>query len=315
MKTCPAPAPETFTAGNLTARRISAEDLAFVQSLMAVPQMHSYKPDPKLPTQAAIAADHGETLSHWERHGLGRYVVMVGDTRVGLCGLSVRPGFPGLNLSYHIRPQDWGKGWASLLANRLVTLAEVSLKVPYLHGLARAANPASSRVLERTGFRNAGKVQLGGAPSQLWVRALGDADPIVYYGGAWKPLVVETASGLVLEVPVDMGHSDRRFCLGITSQDFAALHAMPDRAAIAFAILHALGQTAPASSVPQGTPSMNLALTKVLHAPKNALSPWLTAQDRSHHGAISNLLRLNTQADMAALRAGQWLPLPKASDA
>ncbi|UWQ94355.1 hypothetical protein K3728_11555 [Rhodobacteraceae bacterium M385] len=60
---------------------------------------------------------------------------------------------------------------------------------------------------------------------------------------------------------------------------------------------------------------MNLALTKVLHAARDALSPWLTAQDRSHHGAISNLLRLNTQADVAALRAGQWLPLPKAPDA
>ncbi|WP_341861812.1 GNAT family N-acetyltransferase [Gymnodinialimonas sp. 57CJ19] len=299
----------------MTARRITAEDLAFVQSLMAAPQMHSHKPDPTLPTQAAIAAAHGETFSHWERHGLGRYVVMAGDTKVGLCGLSVRRGFPGLNLSYHLRPQDWGKGWASLLTNGLVTLADASLKVPYLHGLARPANPASSRVLQKTGFRNAGEVQLGGAPSQLWVRALGKADPIVFYGGAWQPLVVETASGLVLEVPVDMGHSDRRYCLRIAPGDLAALHAMPDRAAIAFATLHALGQTAPASSVPRGTPSMNLALTKVLHAPGNALSPWLTAQDRSHNGAISNLLRLNTQADMAALRAGQWLPLPIARDA
>ncbi|UWQ94354.1 hypothetical protein K3728_11550 [Rhodobacteraceae bacterium M385] len=103
MKTRPAPAPEAFTAGNLTARRIRAEDLAFVQSLMAAPQMHSHKPDPKLPTEAAIAADHGENLSHWERHGLGRYVVMAGDAKIGLCGLSVRRQFPGLNLSYHLR--------------------------------------------------------------------------------------------------------------------------------------------------------------------------------------------------------------------
>lgn len=43
----PAPAPEACTDGNLTARRIAADDLAFIQSLMAAPQLHGHTPGPK----------------------------------------------------------------------------------------------------------------------------------------------------------------------------------------------------------------------------------------------------------------------------
>ncbi|QXT38135.1 GNAT family N-acetyltransferase [Gymnodinialimonas ceratoperidinii] len=142
---------------------------------MSLPEMRAHRPDPSAPSKDQLDDSLAKDLDHWAHHGIGRYVVCHEAKPVGLCGLTRRPGYPGWNLSYHLHPEHWGKGWAGLMARAMVALAETHTKEAYLHGLVRPANPASARVLEKACFTEAGTVALGGAESRLWIRALGTA--------------------------------------------------------------------------------------------------------------------------------------------
>lgn len=305
-------APDAWEAGALAARRLGSSDLAFVLSLTADPAMHRHRPVPVAPDPLAVTEGFGRDLDHWQRHGFGRWVVLHDGVPVGLCGLTHRAGYPGLNISYHLAPTVWGRGWASALAAALVDLAEAARLAPYLHALVRAANPASIRVLDKLGFRDLGRVQHGGADSLLRVRALKGTAPIVYYGGAWKPIVSETPHGLVYALPVSSGVADFNVDLPITETDLAVLRADPVRAALAFAVLHEMGQTLRATGQKD---QMVTALRHVLHAKGAELIPWLDARERAANGSISNLLRITEGADMQALRQGAWLALPRAAPA
>lgn len=169
------PAPRSFTAPPLHAARIAPGDLAFVQCLMRRPEMNAHKPDPTPPSAAVVAQAHARDVARWDEAGHGRYV-LTHDTRpVGLCGFSLRPGYPGLNLSYHLAPEEWGRGWASRVVAAMVALAEgmeFQRSDRMLHALVRPANPASARVLVKAGFRSAGPRVLGGASTELFLYPL-----------------------------------------------------------------------------------------------------------------------------------------------
>ena len=305
-------APETFTAGTLVARRPTAADLPFVLSLMADPAMHRHRPDPAPPAPSEIEAGFTRDLDHWQRHGFGRWIVIHEGAPVGLCGLTHRAGYPGLNISYHLAPPVWGRGWATELATALVAMAETTRLSPYLHALVRAANPASVRVLDKLGFRDVGRVQHKGAESLLRVRTLGRTDPMVHFGGTWKPIVSETATGLLYQLPVTSGPVDFQVDLPITAADLGVLRTDPDRAALAYAVLHHMGQTLRASG---RIDDMAATLHHVLTMAEADLIPWLKDQDSASNGAVSNLLRLTEGADMDRLRHGAWLPLPRVGPA
>ena len=129
-------------------RRITANDLPFVQTLMARPAMNAHKPDPTPPSPTKIAEHHARDLSHWRRCGFGRYVVSCNGQSIGLCGLTrpdpARPdGYSGLNLSYHLAPDHWGKGHASAMAPAMVDLARLHLcDQGHIFGLARPSQPS-----------------------------------------------------------------------------------------------------------------------------------------------------------------------------
>ncbi len=66
--------------------------------------------------------------------------------------VAVPADFDGLNLSYHLHPENWGQGYASELVTEALRTAFGPLQADRVIGLVRAANPASRRVLERCGF-------------------------------------------------------------------------------------------------------------------------------------------------------------------
>ncbi|MEM7721169.1 MAG: GNAT family N-acetyltransferase [Pseudomonadota bacterium] len=166
-----AQAPETWTTeAGLTGRKIAASDLDFVNTLFADPRMLAHHPNPSpTPPRTSLEGD----LDHWSRHGIGRWSVWRGDARVGLCGLTLRDGYSGLNLSYHVVPAEWGQGWATHIVRQLITIAAgLSPAPPQVFGLVRPSNRASARVLEKTEFEKTDVRHLGGAPTDLWVKPL-----------------------------------------------------------------------------------------------------------------------------------------------
>jgi RimJ/RimL family protein N-acetyltransferase len=106
-------------------------------------------------------------MEHWQSHGFGRWAMEHDKQLIGFGGLTHMHGFEGLNISYHLHPDSWGKGYASEFVAETVAVGFGPLKARRMIGLVRAANPASRRVLEGNGFSFEREVELDGAPTQL----------------------------------------------------------------------------------------------------------------------------------------------------
>lgn len=107
-------------------------------------------------------------MAHWQAHGFGRWFVLADGAPVGFAGVTVSEQFGDLNISYHLHPAGWGKGYASELVADQLSFAFDDLKAPRVIGLVRTANPASRRVLEKCGFRFEREVMLHDAPTNLY---------------------------------------------------------------------------------------------------------------------------------------------------
>lgn len=153
-----------FSTFRLTCRPVDDSDLAFCMDLFSRPEVLAHRPNPAAPmiddTRAHLARDG----AHWRRHGFGRWMLGHAGQQVGLGGLTVKEGFCGLNLSYHLIPEMWGQGLASEFVRSTVDYAAEQLASDELYGLVRPSNIASIRVLEKAGFRDAGLHSIAGGP-------------------------------------------------------------------------------------------------------------------------------------------------------
>ena len=88
---------------------------------------------------------------------------------IGLGGLSRKPGFAGVNVSYHIDPAHWGGGFATEFVKAALRVAFQDLATPTVYGLVRPVNTASIAVLRKCGFLKSGRVDWGDAPTLHFV--------------------------------------------------------------------------------------------------------------------------------------------------
>jgi len=140
-----------------------------VEKLFAFPELVAHRPVPITDTPEQSAKRLTEDLQHWQEHGFGRWAVEAEGKLVGFGGVTVSKQFHALNLSYHFHPQAWGRGYATELVGETLSFAFKELNATTVIGLVRSANPASRRVLEKTGFIFQREVMLHNAPTNLFV--------------------------------------------------------------------------------------------------------------------------------------------------
>ncbi len=145
-------------------------DLGFVTDIFARHELVSHRPDPRPDSPEASAARLARDIAHWHEHGFGRWAAERDGRVIGFGGVTMRAGQDGLNISYHLHPDAWGRGYASELVAETLAVAFGLLGARRVVGLVRPANPASRRVLERAGFMVEAEVELGGAPTLLLAR-------------------------------------------------------------------------------------------------------------------------------------------------
>jgi len=167
---------DTRKTKRLTLRQPIHDDLGFMVALFAKPEMVAHRPNPTPDSAETSSTRLQGEIDHWQRHGFGRWAIEESGRLIGFGGLTHKAGFQGLNLSYHLDPTYWGKGYASELAEEAISVAFTILKADRVIGLVRPANPTSKRVLERAGFKLEKEVLLDGAVSTLWVRYPGADD-------------------------------------------------------------------------------------------------------------------------------------------
>ncbi|SFI35334.1 Protein N-acetyltransferase, RimJ/RimL family [Bosea sp. OK403] len=146
------------------------DDLDFVVALFQRPELVAHRPHPVPDTPAASAERLARDIAHWRQHGFGRWAIEQSGALIGFGGLTVKPGVEGLNLSYHLDPASWGQGFASEFVAEAMAVAFGPLRAGRVIGLVRPANPASRRVLEKSGFVFEREIMLEGAPTQQLAR-------------------------------------------------------------------------------------------------------------------------------------------------
>jgi RimJ/RimL family protein N-acetyltransferase len=159
---------ESWRTRRLVLRRPEEADLGFVVSLFGLPELVAHRPNPTPDTPEQSAARLARDMAHWDEHGFGRWAVEADGELIGFGGLTVSSDFDDLNLSYHLHPSGWGRGYASELVAESLHIAAQVLHAERVIGLARPANPASRRVLEKCGFAFEKEVVLHGAPTMLY---------------------------------------------------------------------------------------------------------------------------------------------------
>ncbi|CDX34785.1 GCN5-related N-acetyltransferase [Mesorhizobium sp. ORS 3359] len=164
-----APLPPSQRTERLLLRRPQQADRDFLIDLFSRPELVAHRPDPTPDTPQQSAARLARDIDHWEKHGFGRWAVKADGGLVGFGGVTVSNDLEGLNLSYHLHPGCWGHGYASELVMEALRAAFLTLEAERVIALARPANPASRRVLEKCGFTYERDVMLHGAPTGLFI--------------------------------------------------------------------------------------------------------------------------------------------------
>ncbi|MBF9035669.1 GNAT family N-acetyltransferase [Rhodobacterales bacterium HKCCE2091] len=153
-----------FGTLRLNCRPVLRADAGFYADLFGRAETVAHRPDPT-PVSADDAREMlDRDLVHWQRHGHGRWALSHAGEVIGLGGLTVKDGFEGINLSYHLLPEMWGQGLASEFVRAAIDYARDDLSAGSVYGLVRPSNIASIRVMEKAGFRDAGLTRYHGGP-------------------------------------------------------------------------------------------------------------------------------------------------------
>ncbi|ARM89037.1 GCN5-related N-acetyltransferase protein [Rhizobium sp. CIAT894] len=142
-------------------------DIHFLTELFSRPELVAHRPVPRPDSPEESAERLARDIKHWEEHGFGRWAVETEDALIGFGGVTNSRDFDGLNLSYHLQPESWGRGYATELVRETLAFAFDDLHANRVIGLVRSANAASKRILEKCGFRFEREVMLHGAPTNL----------------------------------------------------------------------------------------------------------------------------------------------------
>ena len=118
-------------------------------------------PPPSVEAEAANIAHH--IRNYYQRWGFGLWAVELIETGslIGSCGL-LRCDLDGKSeteISFRLDRKQWGNGYATEAAAAVVQHAFGALRIGRLLAFIMPANIASSRVVQRVGFRPAGKTE------------------------------------------------------------------------------------------------------------------------------------------------------------
>ncbi|PXY33943.1 GNAT family N-acetyltransferase [Prauserella flavalba] len=138
----------------LVLRRFREADLPSVVEIQSDPATHPHDAFP-------ATTEHARALvavwqRHWAEHGFG-YVAVVeaGSGRViGVGGVQAKDleGEPVLNLYYRFRPEAWGRGYASEMANAVVGWASRAVPERPVVIVTNVGNVPAQRIAHKLGF-------------------------------------------------------------------------------------------------------------------------------------------------------------------
>lgn len=134
-------------------RRMSAADLDLMAALLGDPEVMAHYPAPKTRAEALRWIEWNER--NYAAHGYGLWIIETHDgVFLGDCGLTWQRANSRdvLEIGYHVRAAEQGKGFATEAALACRDLARRERLAPVLTAIIDHENIASQRVAEKLGM-------------------------------------------------------------------------------------------------------------------------------------------------------------------
>ncbi|MCB0340411.1 MAG: GNAT family N-acetyltransferase [Bdellovibrionales bacterium] len=95
-------------------------------------------------------------IEHWNQHGFGIWMFFDQVTesfigRAGIRNIEIDSN-PEVEVAYSVSPENWGKGYATEMANSILPIAFEVVGLSELVAFTMTSHRASRRVMEKTGF-------------------------------------------------------------------------------------------------------------------------------------------------------------------
>ena len=145
-------------------------DAEFIFSLLNEPTFKQFIGD-KAIGDLGDARDYiyEKAVRHYEQHGFGLYRVARRQRRdpIGICGLVKRGEFAHPDLGFAFLKAHWSKGYAYEASCAVLEHAQEVLGFDRVLAMADEDNHASTKLLERLGFRFENKVTMPGESVEI----------------------------------------------------------------------------------------------------------------------------------------------------
>jgi RimJ/RimL family protein N-acetyltransferase len=144
----------TLETERLTLRTCTIGDIEDFAAMFGDPEVMRFlaadgRPMPRFGAWQSLCS----TVGHWALRGFGMFGVVerASGRFVGRIGPWYPEGWPGFELGWSLRSEDWGKGYATEAADRCLTYAFSELQQSHVISLIAPENVRSIRVAERLG--------------------------------------------------------------------------------------------------------------------------------------------------------------------
>lgn len=171
----PRPAMPTLETERLILREWCVDDFEEFAAMMADPAVMQFlagdgKPLPRWVAWRAMT----DMAGHWTLRGFGMFAAIERSTGalVGRVGPWQPEGWPEIEIGWTLRPQYWGRGYATEAARRCIDYVFGDLGRPHVISLISPENERSIRVAERLDERLEGTITLPHIPDE----------PVLQYG-------------------------------------------------------------------------------------------------------------------------------------
>ena len=167
----------SFESDRLYLRPTTEEDAALVLAILTAPKALKFIGDRNLHSEEdAREYIRQRALPQLRERGYANYTLVTKETgtKVGVCGLYVRPDLELIDLGYALHPDHEGHGYAREASKRIMQAAKERFGQLKLSAITHGENTASIKVLEALGFTHQGQKTVAGydGPSEYFEVAL-----------------------------------------------------------------------------------------------------------------------------------------------
>lgn len=160
----------TYETERLLIKPTDLEDLDFLVEILNTPKYYQYIGDRNVRTKEDAENYFNERIfPQYKKLGFGNYTVMLKSdgTKIGFCGVYVRPNLEVPDIGFAFFEEYEGKGYAFESADFIKNLVNKEFHINKLGGITVAYNHSSRRLLEKLGLTFQKKIFLEGDSEEL----------------------------------------------------------------------------------------------------------------------------------------------------